>query len=56
MIRSIRRLIICLCTLSLLQLSVVHAAPEGPAIHVYVNDSCIVADEAYFIPTSSKDG
>lgn len=51
------QLVVCLCTLSLLQLSVARAASDAPAIHVYVNDSCIVADEAYFLPEiRSKDG
>ncbi len=55
--RSIRHLVVYLSVASLLQLSIARAAADSPQIHVFVNDACIVADEAYFIPKEvSKDG
>jgi hypothetical protein len=54
---GIRHLVVCVCAMSLLQLSVARAAADSPAIHVYVNDACIVADEPFFLPeVRSKDG
>jgi len=54
---GIQHWVVCLCVASLLQLSIAHAATDAPEIHVFVNDACIVADEAYFIPKDvSKDG
>ena len=53
----IRLLVVCLTAVSLLQTSIVRAAADSPAIHVFVNDSCIVADESFFLPeVRSKDG
>jgi hypothetical protein len=37
-------------SLSLLQIPVARAAPDHVDLHVYVADSCIVADEPYFVP------
>jgi hypothetical protein len=41
-------------SLSLLQIPVAHAAPEHVDLHVYVADSCIVADEPYFVPEAQN--
>jgi hypothetical protein len=37
-------------SLALLQVPVARAAPDHVDLHVYVADSCIVADEPYFVP------
>lgn len=37
-------------SLSLLQIPVARAAPDHVDLHVFVADSCIVADEPYFVP------
>ena len=48
---------VVVAVLSLLQLPLAQAALDPPAIHVFVNDSCILADEPFFVPAaSSKDG
>ena len=45
------------CALSLLQIHVALAAKDTMAVHAYVNDSCIVADEPFFLPVQApKDG
>lgn len=51
------RFVVALAILSLLQGPIVQAAADAPTIHVFVNNSCIVADEPYFVPESTaKDG
>jgi hypothetical protein len=45
------------CVLSLLQVHVALAAKDTMAVHAYVNDTCIVADEPFFLPVQApKDG
>ncbi len=45
------------CALSLLQIHTALAAKDTMAVHAYVNDSCIVADEPFFLPVQApKDG
>jgi len=54
---GIQRLVVCLSAVSLLQLSLAHAANDSPPLHVFVNDACIIADEPYFMPPMvAKDG
>jgi hypothetical protein len=51
------RCLVATCVLSLLQLPLAQASVDAPVIHVFVNNSCIVADEPYFVPeVLSKDG
>lgn len=43
--------------LSLLQVQIAQAAKETLNVRAYVNDTCIVADEPFFVPvTASQDG
>ncbi|HTB90004.1 MAG TPA: hypothetical protein VK743_18710 [Steroidobacteraceae bacterium] len=43
--------------LSLLQMQVAFAAKDTLAVRAYVNDTCIIADEPFFLPTAPpKDG
>jgi len=51
-----RRLVVVVSMLSLLQGTSAQAAADAPVIHVFVNNSCIVADEPYFVPQVAKDG
>lgn len=48
-----RLLTVALC-LSLLQTPMAHAARDQFEVHAYVNDSCIVADEPYFLPVTKN--
>ena len=43
------RFVVALAILSLLQGPIAQAAADAPTIHVFVNNSCIVADEPYFV-------
>ena len=42
--------VVGMMSLLLLQIPVARAAPDHVDLHVYVADSCIVADEPYFVP------
>jgi hypothetical protein len=48
------RPLIGLLTLSLLQLHAAQAARSDVDVQAYVNDTCIVADEPYFIPAAAN--
>jgi hypothetical protein len=45
-----------LLTLSLLQMPAAYGAQDKIDIHAYINDSCIVADEPYFVPQAKNRG
>jgi len=57
---AVLRALIGLLSLSLLQVPMAHADAARAELHVYVTDSCIVADEPYFVPEvqpqASADG
>lgn len=47
----------CALCLSLLQMQTAFAAKDTVAVRAYVNDTCIIADEPYFLPAAPpKDG
>jgi hypothetical protein len=50
----VRRLASASC-LSLLQMQAAQAARDNVDVRAYVDDTCIVADEPYFLPAGNKD-
>jgi len=48
--------VVWLLALALLQTPVAQAAPDKIDVHAYLNDSCIVADEPYYVPPGQKNG
>ena len=50
------RLLVFASCVSLLHMQAAQAAPDSIDVHAYVDDTCIVADEPYFLPvTENKD-
>jgi hypothetical protein len=47
---ALARPLVCMLAVSLMPLDAAFAGPNDPAIHAYVNDSCIVADEPFLLP------
>jgi hypothetical protein len=47
---AVLRALIGLLSLSLLQVPMAHAEAARAQLHVYVTDSCIIADEPYYVP------
>jgi hypothetical protein len=52
--RPPRRWLPCALSLCLLQVEPAHAARDNVEVRAYVNDSCIIADEPYFVPASGN--
>jgi hypothetical protein len=48
------RPVLCLLALGLLQTPIAHAAHDKIDVHAYINDSCIIADEPYYLPPPPK--